>query len=619
MLWCLIFYIVSVAVSGAQLKADKLKLLEKVNQDPFAVIDTINAILADQHLSAQEEAEYQYVLSDAYLSAILGAKAVEAALRARQLAIEIADEEFIQWCNVQLAFSYDQSPDIELGVDYAQRAYSWAVQNNKTGLKVKALAAKGELQASLRNYTAGLEYLSQAYLLAKQFAGMEEVPPAPFVAAYIALVYEYRNEPQQAIPYLEEAMEYYRQTNNRVELSNALFGLGRAHWNLKHADKAVAYYKESKAISEELGDEQGVAYTTVDLVGVMLAKEEALSATEMDEIKRLLQRSISVFSVAENTVMQVNAMFKLAFAHRYRLEYDAALAIIDRALEAADAHQLVPINVRLLELKAFLHYRLGEYKQAHETGLLEKKAAAAYRELSDAKSFQQLRAKFELDKKDYENELLLEQNARQKAELSISKKEQTIIILAALTLGVLLLAIIILFISVKRQHKLTLKLAQTDVLTGLYNRRQTLLLLEHEKQVAMRNHHALSLAIADLDDFKNINDSYGHQFGDEVLSHVGNTIRKHFRKSDIVGRIGGEEFLFVFPDANCVNARVALQSFMADVAELPDELRRCEGLRVTFSMGLVNVADEESVTQTLARADNLMYQAKANGKARIVS
>ena len=124
--------------------------------------------------------------------------------------------------------------------------------------------------------------------------------------------------------------------------------------------------------------------------------------------------------------------------------------------------------------------------------------------------------------------------------------------------------------------------------------------------------------VADLDDFKHINDTHGHQVGDEVLKHVGEQVKRNFRNTDIIGRIGGEEFLFVFPAAACEEVEVALRKFMDECKVLPAALSTYPDIRVTFSIGLVDAKDQESVTHTLARADNLMYQAKANGKDQVV-
>ncbi|MCP4864474.1 MAG: GGDEF domain-containing protein [Alteromonas sp.] len=601
-----------------ELGRNQQQLRERINQDPAAVIETINGILADGQLFARDEAEYQLVLSDAYAAAILGSKAISSAQRCRELALSLKEHELFQWCNITLAQAYDMASTPEPGLEYAAQAVNWANENNRPGLKAQAQSVEGLLQLTVGDYSAALEILTDVYLQATQNSQLEDMPSSGVAAYNLALVYEYQGQPELAIPYYNEAEEFYRSTNNQVELANALFGLGRAYWNLHKADKAVNYYRKSMAISEALGDEQGMAYTTMDLVGVQLAKREALTAEDAKDIRKNLLQAIQSFKKAENYVMQVNAMSKLAFTYRFRQEYNVALDVLDEALTIADAYKLDAAKIRLLELKASVHYRLEEYQQAFKTAIEEKKVSAEYRKRTNEEQYQQLQAEFEINKKAYENELLVAQNERQQAELAVATKQQTIILLIGLVLALAFIGIALLYISIKRQHRLTLKLAQTDELTGLYNRRQCLALLEREKQLAVRQSQSLSVAIADLDDFKHINDTHGHQVGDEVLKHVGEQVKRNFRNTDIIGRIGGEEFLFVFPAAACEEVEVALRKFMDECKVLPAALSTYPDIRVTFSIGLVDAKDQESVTHTLARADNLMYQAKANGKDQVV-
>ena len=172
--------------------------------------------------------------------------------------------------------------------------------------------------------------------------------------------------------------------------------------------------------------------------------------------------------------------------------------------------------------------------------------------------------------------------------------------------------------SRKLMEEQLIRMATRDELTGLLNRRSGYVAFDQQLQLALREQQALSIALFDLDAFKMINDTYGHQVGDEVLRHVGERIKRDFRNTDIIGRIGGEEFLFVFPAAACEEVAVALRQFMDECKVLPAALAAYPDIKVAFSMGLVDAKDQESVTHTLARADNLMYQAKASGKDQVV-
>lgn len=163
------------------------------------------------------------------------------------------------------------------------------------------------------------------------------------------------------------------------------------------------------------------------------------------------------------------------------------------------------------------------------------------------------------------------------------------------------------------------RLATTDVLTESSNRRYFFECARREFERARQYGGSMALLLLDLDDFKKINDRYGHQMGDQVLQRLAHCGATALRRDDLFGRIGGEEFAALFPGCE---ADVALQ-----VAErLQREVQRlsfqCEGVKfgITVSQGLtVMRADDVSLEALYARADAAMYQAKRQGKNQIVT
>lgn len=175
-------------------------------------------------------------------------------------------------------------------------------------------------------------------------------------------------------------------------------------------------------------------------------------------------------------------------------------------------------------------------------------------------------------------------------------------------------------ITDKKQMETELqRLATTDVLTQSSNRRHFFDCAHREFEQARHQGTPLAFLLLDIDDFKVINDTYGHQEGDNVLQRIAETGRATLRRGDVFGRVGGEEFAAVFP--GCA-PDVAMQ-----VAErLQREIQRLsfshgdQTFGITVSQGLTSLtAEDESVDSLFARADAAMYQAKHQGKNRIVS
>jgi diguanylate cyclase (GGDEF)-like protein len=158
-----------------------------------------------------------------------------------------------------------------------------------------------------------------------------------------------------------------------------------------------------------------------------------------------------------------------------------------------------------------------------------------------------------------------------------------------------------------------------DALTGVMTRRAFLAHCETVYQVAMRSQSTLAVIYIDMDDFKKINDTYGHAAGDEVLKSFGSVVNRCKRKSDLVGRIGGEEFSMVL---HKTDADGALKFSNKIRAVAKSEAVTFEGQVIDYNMSIgVAVFDKAnplSLDQLMRRADSALYQAKALGKDRVV-
>ncbi len=159
-------------------------------------------------------------------------------------------------------------------------------------------------------------------------------------------------------------------------------------------------------------------------------------------------------------------------------------------------------------------------------------------------------------------------------------------------------------------------LATTDPLTGLANRRQLFEAGEREVQRAQRMGHALSLLIVDIDDFKLVNDTWGHAAGDQVICAVAATCARSVRgQVDLVGRIGGEEFAVLLPEVGMDDANTLAARLCRSVPASPVPLGSTALLELTVSIGIATLSPEvASVHELLRRADQALYLAKGAGK-----
>ena len=155
-----------------------------------------------------------------------------------------------------------------------------------------------------------------------------------------------------------------------------------------------------------------------------------------------------------------------------------------------------------------------------------------------------------------------------------------------------------------------------DMLTGLYNRQHMQEVLERETQRSQRFGKEFCVALIDLDHFKQINDTHGHQVGDTVLCSFAEAARDILRETDVIARWGGEEFLALFPETEPSTAGQAGLLRLAQRLSVRHVAPGVSGLNLTFSAGIAAHHADESIEQTLERADKALYAAKAAGRNR---
>jgi two-component system cell cycle response regulator len=165
------------------------------------------------------------------------------------------------------------------------------------------------------------------------------------------------------------------------------------------------------------------------------------------------------------------------------------------------------------------------------------------------------------------------------------------------------------------------ELSMIDGLTRLLNRRTVHQRLCEELERARRYALPLSLALCDLDHFKQVNDTYGHLAGDAVLVAAAEVLRQHARTADVIGRFGGEEFVLLLPSTDLDHAALAARRLREAIREVPIRLDTGVEVRVTASLGVASLAElgeDPHPDHLLALADERLYAAKAAGRDRVV-
>jgi diguanylate cyclase (GGDEF)-like protein len=169
----------------------------------------------------------------------------------------------------------------------------------------------------------------------------------------------------------------------------------------------------------------------------------------------------------------------------------------------------------------------------------------------------------------------------------------------------------VLLSKLKESYEYAVKVAGTDFLTGAANPRKFYDIVEMELKRSRRYQRKFTIVYLDADNFKSVNDNFGHQTGSGLLVRVVRVIKQTLRSTDVVGRLGGDEFAILLPETDQEQAQAAVgklrQSLLSEM--------RLEGWSVTFSIGVLTCAEPpQTVDEVIKFADNLMYEVKKNGK-----
>lgn len=160
-------------------------------------------------------------------------------------------------------------------------------------------------------------------------------------------------------------------------------------------------------------------------------------------------------------------------------------------------------------------------------------------------------------------------------------------------------------------------LANRDYLTGIFNRRYMVEKMKEEYSKFLTSKQPFSIGIFDIDNFKKINDSYGHECGDFILISLTKSIEESIRKEDCLARWGGEEFILMLPETDIKNAGILFEKIREKVQQTKYNYNGVN-LSITFTCGVSEIAEDENIDSCIVRADAALYKGKTSGKNKVV-
>jgi diguanylate cyclase (GGDEF)-like protein len=415
------------------------------------------------------------------------------------------------------------------------------------------------------------------------------------------------------IQYLEEALALTIDDQDLFIKSIALYNLGNAHMLKKDWVKAQQLMTEAFEASEELEDDIGMAWAQGVLGQIAIENEQFENAIV------LLNQALAVFVDVGDRQLEVKTLIHLSRTYVKTEQLSLAISNLERAKLLNIDGNSKTVKRRILQLESEIALLQERFEDIYtlknqEIELLEE----IYKD-EIQQDTQRYKVEFDSELTQSKNETLIRQNELN-ALLIEQQKQQEQIWMVVFILVVLLFLIVVFLLIVQTKNRNRFKeMALRDPLTSSPNRRAILQYARERLQEAQHTNMPLSIALIDLDSFKLLNDTFGHDVGDEVLKMFAKACEQVLRQQDRYGRYGGEEWLFVISDTqheNIKNIFERLREYVnsAAVPGLPDNHT------ITFSMGVVHYekANTRTVSELISLADKKLYQAKQNGRDQIV-
>lgn len=467
--------------------------------------------------------------------------------------------------------------------------------------ELASLLERAQLALGENKNEQALELLAEAFELAHQ-AGNEHA--LVVILTVIANIYFETAQFEAASRYYSDALEV--DSDDQYTRATLLFNRGHANGALGRYALANRDFSQSLEISRSLGDSYGQAYALKALGANAQAMEMA------DKAYQYFSMAQDIFQDAGDNAQITHLNRHLADLALDKGDFPEAATRYTQTLEEYDKSGDQTGMMRAYRGMSSVLALQGEFEKALNAYKAYAGLAIALAQEQGNETTRQLQVAFDTEHYIKNNQQLASLTRMQQETLdyqvSLLDKNRLAITLAAC---VVLLIGTLLFRTRQFAKKMQI-LATTDELTGLLSRRAILAYAYTEFERATRFARPLSCMILDIDHFKSINDTFGHEAGDKVLKQVSGVISSTLRKSDYFGRIGGEEFLLIAPETTPDQASFLSERIRRRVAETP--FANLGKMTVTISAGQVQLDGQKTWEELMGNADMALYQAKQSGR-----
>ncbi|WP_100642447.1 tetratricopeptide repeat-containing diguanylate cyclase [Alteromonas facilis] len=426
--------------------------------------------------------------------------------------------------------------------------------------------------------------------------------------------YNYSGDFENAVNYYQGALGYFESLDYKPFIASTLLGLAIVHRRLQHWDEALSTfdrYEQVLAFTGEYSEHYylhyGRAMTLAEMGAceqAMVAIDDALALSGIIDYDAELYKKRALCNLQSNNIDEA------------KQDLSAARSMLD-SLPGLKGTQWY---LELEYIQSLIASKQGDFVNAFEllNGYYRESIALQDKNRSDL--ITQLRVSLEAERKDKEIEFLKQRDQLrdvEAAQQSLRVQQQRLLIVSIVVVSILLLVFALMQL---RNSKKLLALSIRDDLTGLHNRRYLFDYFENWTNSSHANDSELAVLYFDIDDFKHINDTWGHKAGDKVIINIARIAESVLRADDILCRLGGDEFLIVLPRASLIDTKDVAGRLMEEIGHHSLTIRQGVEVSLTISIGIAHFAADGTqpldIEKMLDSADKGLYQSKREGKNR---
>lgn len=496
-----------------------------------------------------------------------------------------------------------------------KKAKQSAINHQYTYLAVQAKQELAYTRSLTEVYELSLTELQQAYMEA--FALNNEFLIAKINEVYGA-IYGYMDDYDLSIEYYQKALMSYQKLEYPAHEVEAIYGLAATYRYWQKYDLAIEYYQRyRKAIDFSPNNINGKFYAAYGIA--MSEAEQGHCNQALTSIDYAINLEGLIDYKAELYKRKAQCLITLGKLDEAKKFLDKANQIFTSIPELVGTRWLIEI----LKISAELAQAQGNSKEAYQ--LLKQYSQSEIELLKKNMSNRLLQVKGALEAERQNVEISLLQQRAKVQQLQFEQQKQANTIQAYVIGFIVLLVLFMLFFAYFQWHhnkKLT-RLSEQDPLSNCFNRRYVFNFLQKLVNANHSEKNTIAIMVIDIDDFKQVNDLYGNAFGDNVIRKIAEIGTKILRTEDVIGRVGGAEFLCVLPRIDAVQSLHIAQRFVNKVREsdfiAESEDDGIQRVKVTVSIGLaITSKNAHTSSELYMQADKALYHAKYSGKNRAI-